>query len=179
MDNSFWWTALAPGLVLVPLLRLMVNQLSKPRMVDQRHSTVNTVRINKTSRSNLLSQVIPKTESMANHELETLVLLSSPQYIADMPAFLSTLLKCSNQQILRLVTINEAHLVAMHWATFRQSIRVLRDVLFAKLYVSSLLYYPLLLAMTALTLIRSLSLGCHKGSASLLPWSARWQPGVL
>ena len=87
---------------------------------------------------------------MANNKSETLVLLCSPQYVADMPAFLSALLKCRYQQTLRLVTIGKAHLFVMHGFTFRQPIRLFRDVLFAQLYAPSSSYYPLILAMTAM-----------------------------
>ena len=47
------------------------------------------------------------------------------------------------------MTINEVHLFEMHGATFRQSMRVLEVVLFAKLSAPSLVYYPLLRLMTA------------------------------
>ena len=87
-------------------------------------------------------------ENMANHKSETLVLLYSPQYVVDTPPFFS--LPFSSAEInKRFVIIDKAYLFAMHWTTFRQSIRLLRDVLFAQLHVPSLLYYPLLLAMTA------------------------------
>ena len=73
--------------VLVSIPSLTRNQLSKFITVDQRPGTVTTVHLDETALSNLVSQVIPKMESMANHKSETLVLRPSHQHIADTPAF--------------------------------------------------------------------------------------------
>jgi superfamily II DNA or RNA helicase len=136
-------------LVLVPLLALTASQLSKLNAAVQRYGTINCVHLDETSPSDLAERVLPKMERIGYDSSESLVLLCSPQYVASTPTFLSALLRCLEKKTLRLIALDEAHLFTMHGATFRHSIRFLRDEFFAIVYALGREYYPLLLAMTA------------------------------
>ena len=90
----------------------------------------------------------------------TMALLCSPQVLVQNSSFREALIRARDRQTLRMIAIDEAHLYAMHGKTFREDIRILRDIFFAPLYNEGAEYTPLFYAMTATmpeTLIEALS----------------------
>jgi len=89
-----------------------------------------------------------------------MLLLCSPQYIADNVEFRNALLYCHDRQVLCLIAIDEAHIYAMHGHSFRDSIRQLKRDFFYCIYGAGKSYTPLFLTMTAtmlLSLLKSLA----------------------
>ena len=62
--------------------------------------------------------------------------LCSPQYIATNTFFREALLRAHGRRVLRLVVVDEAHLYAAHGRSFREKIRVLKQVFFLKIYLA-------------------------------------------
>ena len=89
-----------------------------------------------------------------------MLLLCSPQFIIEHPAFKDALIRAYVRRLLQMVTLDETHLYAQHGRSFRTSIRILQRVFFAIIFAAGVDYTPLLLAMTATmpqTLLQSLS----------------------
>ena len=79
----------------------------------------------------------------------TMLLMCSPQYLAETTAFRLAVMRNIERRVVRMVAIDEAHLYAAHGRSFRESIRVLREVFFKTIYTVDAEYTPLLLMMTA------------------------------
>ena len=164
-------------LVLIPLLTLTASQLAKLNAAVQRFDTVNAVHLGETTPDNVAGEVVPKLDVIEHGSSGTLMLLCSPQHLVPNKVLRDVLILCRDRRTLRLVSLDEAYLLAMHGATFRDLICFLRDDLFAILSLDQDGYAPLLLAMTA-TMPASLlkpfsdmihvdfSLSCHQMWAS-------------
>ena len=136
-------------LVIVPLLSLTANQLSRLELAGQNHGSVKAVHLDETPDALVRSVVIPKMKGMRGDGSDTLVLFCSPQYLVDHHVFRAALLDCHRRRILRLLGLDEAHIYAMHGRSFRGCIRVLRDVFLVFLFGPNASHSPLFLAMTA------------------------------
>lgn len=162
-------------LVIIPLLALTANQLSRLQRAVQDYGAVSTYHLDDTSKKDLTEKIIPKINSFQYESSTSMLLLCSPQFIADNIAFCNALLWARDRQVFRLIAIDKAHLYAMHGVSFCDSIQIqqLKRDFFARLYRNPDRYAPLLLAMTATmptTLLRTLSsltyvnweLPCHQ-----------------
>jgi superfamily II DNA/RNA helicase len=136
-------------LVLVPLLALTANQLARLSKAIQKYGVVSAFHMDEISRKDLNDKIIPMMDTMRYDSSSTRLLLCSPQYLADTPAFLAAVLRANSRRLLRLVAVDEAHLIAMHGRTFRDAIRVLADDFFSVVFSQNAQYSPLFLAMTA------------------------------
>ena len=134
--------------VIVPLLSLTANNISKIRRAVQEYGLVEVHHLDETPYSELVEHVIPMMETLGSESSTTVFLFSSPQYLADNTVFRAALLHAHRQKILRLVAIDEAHLHTMHGRTFRDCIRIIRDVFFGVVFATGV-WHPLFLAMTA------------------------------
>ena len=137
-------------LVIVPLLSLTANQLSRLKLAGQDHGSVKAVHLDETPDALVRSVVIPKMKGMRGDGSDTLVLFCSPQYLVDHHVFRAARLGCHRHHTLRLVGLDEAHIYAMHGRSFRGCIRALRDVfLVFFLFGPNASHSPLFLTMTA------------------------------
>ena len=100
----------------------------------QKEGVVVAVHLNNASRHDVKESVIPAMDEFPHNSSTTMMILCSPQYIADNIDFRNALLRARDRAVLRLIVINEVHLFVMHGRSFRDSIRVLKRTLFAKLY---------------------------------------------
>ena len=55
----------------------------------------------------------------------TMVMLYSPQYLAENIDFRNTLLPCRDHKVLCLIAVNEAHIYAMQRSTFHEPSKLL------------------------------------------------------
>ena len=136
-------------LIIIPLLALTANQLSRLHAAVQRYGDVVAVHLDETGRDDLINNVIPKMVGLSYQSSESLVLLCSPQYLAETKEFRDALLVCNARRTLRLVAVDEAHVYAMHGRSFRASIRALGECFFSVVFAAGAAYTPLFLAMTA------------------------------
>ena len=144
-------------LVIVPLLSLAANQLSRLELASQNHGSVKAVHLDETPYALVQSVLIPKMERMRGDGSDTLVLFCSPQYLVEHRVFQAALLDCHRRRTLCLVGLVEAHIYAMHEHSFCGSIPILSNVLLVFLFGSKASQLPLFLAMTT-TMLKSVFL---------------------
>eukprot|EP00581_Thalassiosira_minuscula_P015075 CAMPEP_0183735168 /NCGR_PEP_ID=MMETSP0737-20130205/45899_1 /TAXON_ID=385413 /ORGANISM="Thalassiosira miniscula, Strain CCMP1093" /LENGTH=283 /DNA_ID=CAMNT_0025968835 /DNA_START=560 /DNA_END=1408 /DNA_ORIENTATION=+ len=101
-----------------------------------------------TSDKDLNEKIIPRMNSFDYESSMTMVLLSSPQCIAENVHFRNALLHCRDREVLRLVAVDEVHLYSLHGG-FRDVIRILKRDFFSKLNKGFKEYDPLFLGTTA------------------------------
>ena len=136
-------------LVIVLLLSLTANQLSRLESANQDHGSVKAVHLDDTPDALVRSSLLPKMEEITVDGSETLVLFCSPQYLVEHDSFRGALLRCHQRRTLRLVGIDEAHIYSMHGRSFRSCIFVLRNIFFLLLFGPNATHSPLFLAMMA------------------------------
>ena len=102
------------SLVLVPLLVMTANQLSRIKSASQRHGSVRAVHLDEVTDSLVRSSLLPKMAAMDKGGADTLLLYCSPQYLATRGWFRASILRCHARGMLRLVAVDEAHIHAMH-----------------------------------------------------------------
>jgi superfamily II DNA helicase RecQ len=130
-------------LVIVPLLALTANQLARIRKAIQKYGVVSCYHMDDTSSCDLHHKIIPKMDDMPVEGCSsTMILLCSPQYLADITAFRLAVIRNIERRVVRMVAIDEAHLYAAHGRSFRESIRVLREVFFKVIYTVDAEYTP-------------------------------------
>ena len=136
-------------LVIIPLLALTnADQMANIMNALQIDGLIEAHNLDGTSRSALRDIIIPRMDEIQYDTSSTMFLLSSPQYFVDNPLFLQAVLRCYRQRTLRLVSVDEAHLYAMHGRSFRVAMRILQRLLFNVIFAIGV-WHPLLLAMTA------------------------------
>ena len=149
---TMYLTAVSVGgitLVIIPLLSLTANQLERIKRSMQKEGAVVAVHLDDASMQDVKESVIPAMNEFPHNSSTTMMILCSPQFIANNIHFRNALLRARDRAVLRLIVIDEVHIFAMHGRSFRDSIRVLKRTLFAKLYGSIRGYSPLFLVMTA------------------------------
>ena len=130
-------TALPVGgitLLIIPLLSLTANQLERIKKAVQEYGNVLAYHLDDCAKHDVNETIIPKLETFNYNSSTTMLILCSPQYVADNVDFRNALLRCRDQQMLRLIAIDEVHIYAMHGRSFRDSIRVLKRDYFTKIY---------------------------------------------
>lgn len=65
----------------------------------------------------------------------TLFVFVSPQFLAGNKAFLDAIIACARWRTLRSVVVDEAHLLAIHGASFWIEVRKLRDVFWQQVFL--------------------------------------------
>mmetsp|Transcript_10799 Transcript_10799/g.18926 ORF Transcript_10799/g.18926 Transcript_10799/m.18926 type:complete len:202 (-) Transcript_10799:178-783(-) len=144
-------TAISVGgiaIIIVPLLSLTANQLERIRMAVQDYGVITAYNMDDASPSDIQNKILPKMKNFVYNSSTTMVLLSSPQFIADNVEFRDMLLRCRDNETLRTCAIDEVHMYAQH-VNFRDSIRILRRDFFTKLYKGEQTYSPLFFCATA------------------------------
>ena len=115
-------------LISVPLTD---SQLAKMNAALQEcFGTVRAIHLDKTSLGDMVGEVISTMAALSPENSAMLILLSSPQCIAMNPPFLAALVRCWDRRMSCLVTLDEAHLWAMHGETFRNSNRIICNKFF-------------------------------------------------
>ena len=136
---------------IIPLLSLTANQLSRLRLALQMWGTVEAHCVDDVSKKDMKNKIIPRMDEIDYSSSSTMAILCSPQELAHNKAFRDALFRALERQTLRMIAIDEAHLYAMHGKSFREDIRILRDVFLAPIYKDKDegQYTPLFYAMTA------------------------------
>eukprot|EP00581_Thalassiosira_minuscula_P014810 CAMPEP_0183722188 /NCGR_PEP_ID=MMETSP0737-20130205/14224_1 /TAXON_ID=385413 /ORGANISM="Thalassiosira miniscula, Strain CCMP1093" /LENGTH=298 /DNA_ID=CAMNT_0025952309 /DNA_START=62 /DNA_END=955 /DNA_ORIENTATION=+ len=147
----FYMTAVSVGgiaVIIVPLLSLKANQLERIRTAVPDYDVISAYSMDDTSPTDIKDKIIPKMLQFDYNSLTTMVLLSLPQFIADNVEFRDALLRCRDNETLRMCAIDKVHMYAQH-VNFRDSICILRRDLFSKLYGGDQSYEPLFFCATA------------------------------
>ena len=82
-------------IVIVPLLALTANQLTRLNAAVQRYGAVSAVHLDETSIEDPKEKIIPKMDALSRDSLSTLIFLSLPQYLARTKEFHDALLCCN------------------------------------------------------------------------------------
>jgi len=80
------------------------------------------------------SKIFPRMHAIGTQSSSMMFLLCSTQHLADDSDIRTALIEYHTRRTLRMVAIDEAHLHTMHGRTFRECIRVLRDVFFKTIF---------------------------------------------
>ena len=135
--------------VIVPLLALTADQISKIDEANQDRGSMKAVHLDELSSETIDNVVVPRMHAIGYDSQSTLFLFTSPQKLATTPSILDALFICHARQTLRLVTIDEAHLYAQHGSTFREEMRTLTVLFFEVVFKKGAAFHPIFLAMTA------------------------------
>jgi len=113
-------------LVIILLLALTANQLSRLQQAAQKYGVVSTYHLDNRSKHDLNKMILPKINGFKYESSTSMPLVCSPEFLIDTIEFRNALLWARDWEVLRLIAIDEAHLYAMHGASFRDSIRQLK-----------------------------------------------------
>ena len=97
-------------LVIIPLLSLTANQLSRIKKAAQGYGIITAHHLDDTSSMDLEKKIILRMDTFSYHSSSPMLLLCSPQYLAEKASFRDAVIRCKERQVLRLVSIDEAHL---------------------------------------------------------------------
>ena len=136
-------------IVIVPLLALTADQISKIEEANQDRGSIKAVHLDELSSATIDNEVVPRMHAIGYDSKSTLFLFTSPQKLVTTPSILDALFICHARQTLRLVTIDEAHLYAQHGSTFRDELRTLTNLFFEVVFKVGAAFHPIFLAMTA------------------------------
>ena len=136
-------------LVIIPLLALTADQMANIMNAMQTDESIEAHNLDDTSRQALLDRVIPRMNKIPCDTSLTMFLFTFPQSIVDNSEFLKAILQCHERRTLCLVSVDEAHLYAMHGRLFCVAMQILQHVLFNVIFAIGVCH-PLILAMTAI-----------------------------
>ena len=140
-------------IIFIPLLSLSADQHSKFNVAAQRYGCVKAIHLDEIlyATINKHCELLTCIFSMNKHTTSTMFLLSSPQFLTKNEDFRKSLIVKANTGVLRLIKIDEVHLYVQHGITFRQEIRMLKEVFFEKVYRqnNNKPFHPFVLAATA------------------------------
>ena len=149
---TMYLTAISFGritLVIIPLLSLTANQMERIKKAMQKDGVVVAVHLDDAAKHGVKENVFPEMDTFPYNSSTTMMILCSPEYIAENIDFRNALLRARDRHVLRLIVIDEVHIYAMHGRSFCDSIRGLQRDLFAKLYHGRKGYATLFLVMKA------------------------------
>ena len=110
---TLYLTAVSVGgitLVIIPLLSLTANQLERIKTAMQEHGPVVATHLDDAGKNDVKENVIPKMDTFPCDSSTTLMILCSPQYIAENVDFRNALLRARDRNVLRLVAIDEVRI---------------------------------------------------------------------
>ena len=105
-------------LVLVPLLALSANLVARVKQIGQKNAHIITYHMDKICKTQHQNQVLRQMDDIESQSSTTMILISSPQALADNKKFRDQLLKCHRRRTLRANVIDKAHIWAMHGKSF-------------------------------------------------------------
>ena len=88
------------ALVIVRLLSLTTNQLSRLKRASHTYDFVKNVHLEETPEKLVLSSLLPTMQQSMGDSSETLLLFCFPQYLADTGVFRNALLQCHHRRTL-------------------------------------------------------------------------------
>ena len=112
------------SLLIIPLLSLTANQLSHIKKAVSKYRIVTAHHLNDLSSTDLNDSIIPMMDAFPYESLSTMLLLCSPQFIIEHPAFKDALIRAYLRRLLRRVVLDEAQIYAQHGCSLRTLIRI-------------------------------------------------------
>ena len=123
-------------LMIVPLLSLSADQVSKMRSIPQTEGMVDAMNLdefpNQITGTEVFDGLIKRIQDMREDTTSTIFLIASPQFMTreSSKGLMDAILKAhKDRRLLRTVVIDEAHLYVQH-SSFRTAIRMLKDTFF-------------------------------------------------
>ena len=135
-------------LVIVPLLSLMADQMTRIVLAIQMHGSVEARHLNDMEPNVFWKNIIPSMNKIGFGMMLVLFLFFYPQFLAENRDILSAFLRCHQQKMLHLVAIDEEHLYVIHGCSFQNAIQLLLRLFFSIVFKDDK-WHPLFLAMTA------------------------------
>ena len=96
--------------MLVPLLALSANLVARVKQIGQKNAHIITYLMDEICKTQHENQVLRQMDDIESQSSTTMILISSPQALADNKKFRDQLLKCHRRGTLRANVIDEAHL---------------------------------------------------------------------
>mmetsp|Transcript_31075 Transcript_31075/g.69711 ORF Transcript_31075/g.69711 Transcript_31075/m.69711 type:complete len:694 (-) Transcript_31075:1581-3662(-) len=122
-------------LMIIPLLSLSADQLSKMRDIPQEEGMVDAINLdefpNQVPGTKVFDGLIKRIQDMEEDTTSTIFLIASPQFMTRESSkdLMSAILNAHKRRLLRTVVIDEVHLYVQH-SSFRTAIRMLKDTFF-------------------------------------------------
>ena len=139
-------------IIFVPLLSLSADQMNKMKEANQKYGTVETHHLDELpdDRGKTLGRIVTRIEGLKATTTSTIFLFTSPQFLCKESSkeLLSSLISARKRNVLRVVGIDEAHLMVQH-SFFRVEIHMLTELFFKEIFDHDKSTHPIYLAMTA------------------------------
>ena len=101
----------------------------------QKDGVVVAVHLDDAAKHDVKENVIPEMDTFPYNSSTTMMILCSPQYIAENIDFRNALLRARDRHVLRLIVFDEVHIYAMHGRSFRDSIKWSSQYVFMVSYI--------------------------------------------
>ena len=119
--------------VVVPLLALMGDQMTKMTSVDGSVEAYNVDQLDEEAGDFVDKKLIPRLQEMKEGTTSTVFLFVSPHYLTRHPSMVEAIVDAKRRNALCAVGIDEAHLYALH-SNFRMCIRMLETVFWKRIF---------------------------------------------
>jgi superfamily II DNA helicase RecQ len=138
-------------IVFIPILSLSADLLEKFRTASQRFGSVHAHHVDEIidASPDKRSELLIRINSMQRETTSTLFLFLSPQLMIHHTDFRDALIRQCRAGVVRLVTIDEAHLYVQHGISFRSKIRMMKNIFFNKVFHPTMKIKPAFIAATA------------------------------
>ena len=140
-------------LIVIPLLTLSADVMSKFTCADQRFGAVTVQHLDKLYDGNkkVYHELLERCRSLQRSRTTTVFIFLSPQFLINHPDARDVFIACSHRATLRVVAIDEAHIHVQHGTLFSGEIRALQSMFFAKIFGNQpeRMMQPRLIVMTA------------------------------
>ncbi len=119
--------------VVVPLLALMGDQMTKMKSVDGSVEAYNVDQLDEEADDFIDKKLIPRLHEMKESTTSTVFLFVSPHYLTRHSSMVDAIVDAKKRNALCAVGIDEAHLYALH-SSFRMCIRLLENVFWKRIF---------------------------------------------
>ena len=137
-------------LIVHPLLVLAADQVTNFSSASGGYGSVSAVNLDDAGSTEAASEhLVRQLLNVGPRTSRTIFLFASPQYLARHRPVRRALLGCARRGTFRSTSLDEAHLLAKHAATFRPEIKMMSETFLRPLHASSGTRKPFLLCTTA------------------------------
>ncbi|KAL7543828.1 hypothetical protein ACHAWF_007470, partial [Thalassiosira exigua] len=136
------------GVILIdhPLLALTADQVLRFQEGTDRFGVIDAINGDNCTPA-MIQKIVGFMDSLEKSTNRTLFLFVSPHKLAGTPSLLAALKHCAEARTLRVVAVDEAHLISTH-ASFRPEVRKLGEEFFRPIFDTAG-WTPIAIAMTA------------------------------
>lgn len=121
--------------VVVPLLALMGDQMTKMKSVDGSVEAYNVDQLTEHAGDFVGHKLIPRMRLMEEGTASTIFLFVSPFHLSRNPCMIDAIVDANKRNVLCGIGIDEAHLLCLQ-SSFRMCIRMLEDMLWKRIFTA-------------------------------------------